>query len=179
MFQSLPTNSTNRITEKLPNEPWFWRVYCSQYWLMNSVTFLLRIKMYLSATVGDFCLCWANIKIFICMTPFQRTQNIWVCSQCQYINIVTIIFVWSGKKRECPILLRHYLCHSSKINKLLLNFFIYSLSHKIQETLPKACRDKTRGNGFKQKEGWFRLGIRKKLFLQEWWGSGSGCPEDL
>lgn len=83
------------------------------------------------------------------------------------------------KKRECPILLRHYLCHSSKINKLLLNFFIYSLSHKIQETLPKACRDKTRGNGFKQKEGWFRLGIRKKLFLQEWWGSGSGCPEDL
>lgn len=100
------------------------------------------------------------------MTAFQRIQNVLG----QVLNANTYKYCNNNlclgwEKRDCPSLLRQYLCHSSKIHKLLLNFFTYSLSLKIQETSTKACRDRTRGNGFKQKEGWFRLVIRKKFFF--------------
>jgi len=33
------------------------------------------------------------------------------------------------------------------------------------------------GNGFKLREGRFRLDIRKKFFTVGWWNTGTGCPE--
>jgi len=39
--------------------------------------------------------------------------------------------------------------------------------------------DRTRGNGFKLKEGRFRLGTRGKFFTNRVVSAGIGCPERL
>lgn len=43
--------------------------------------------------------------------------------------------------------------------------------------LTEACIDRTRRNGFKMKEGKFRLGGNS--FLCGLWGTGTGCPEKM
>jgi len=43
----------------------------------------------------------------------------------------------------------------------------------------RACCDRTRTNGFKLREGRFRLDIRKQFFKMRVQGPGPGCPEKL
>lgn len=46
------------------------------------------------------------------------------------------------------------------------------------ETLSsRACCHRTRGDGFKLKESWFRINIRKTFLQCRWWNTGRGFPE--
>lgn len=50
--------------------------------------------------------------------------------------------------------------------------------HRAEEGLfARTCSDRTRPDGFTLKESKFSLGVRKKFYLEEWWGAG--CPEKL
>jgi len=54
---------------------------------------------------------------------------------------------------------------------------VYRKSGK--EVFVRECKDRTRHNGFKLKEGRFRLDIRKKLFTLRMLRHRRGCPEKL
>jgi len=47
---------------------------------------------------------------------------------------------------------------------LLYNGLMISSEGKIGQSFSKVCCDRTRSNGFKQREGRFRLDIKKKFF---------------
>ena len=45
------------------------------------------------------------------------------------------------------------------------------------QTLSSVCCNRTRGNGFKLKEGRFRLDVRKRFYTLRMMRTGTGCPE--
>ena len=72
--------------------------------------------------------------------------------------------------------------HCSLQDKMLPLFMLYGRSEKQHkersQLLERVDNGRTKGNGFKLREGRFRLGIKGKS-QREWQGAGTGCPERL
>ena len=64
----------------------------------------------------------------------------------------------------------------------LIPYFQYlkgAYKHEENQLFTRGDPDRARGNGFKLKEGIFRLDVSGSFSLRVWWGAGTCCPKRL